>query len=317
MNHSSTILVTGASGFVGSQLAKRELERGNRVSGIHHPSEEPALGFASAGIDLKDKETLRNFILEVKPSRVYHLAALSSVRMCQENPVLAFDTNVTGTLNLFDILSELEPKPTVLFTSSCEVYGKVDAAKQPIDETCSPSPVNIYGLSKLTAEELCHYYTKEYGLAVVITRAFNHTGPGQSSNFVFPYVASTLARIEAGREEPVLRMGNLSVGRDYLDARDVVSAYQKIMDNIQTAEIFNVTSGRCILIEEGVRMLIEISGLKVTIKKDESRIRPYDIPRLSGDSSLLEKNLGWRRDYTLERTFADLLHYWRVKEGLS
>lgn len=149
----------------------------------------------------------------------------------------------------------------------------------------------------------------------MISRGFNHTGPGQAQHFVFPHVARTLARIELGKEESVLRMGNLSVRRDFLDARDVVNAYMTIMDKSTPGKTYNVTSARCISIEEGVNILVEISGIKVKIITDESRMRSYDIPELSGSSALLESELGWHAEKTLEETFKDMLLYWRKKEG--
>lgn len=308
-----TILITGASGFVGRLLAQAEIENGNKVIGIHDPSESPQLEFESQGLDIRDTSKLQNFIAELKPRKTYHLAAISSVRMCQENPSLCFDVNVTGTLNLLDASSKLKAKPKVLFTSSCEVYGRVDPADLPIGEDAKPYPINIYGLSKLTAEGICRFYMREFGLPIVITRAFNHTGPGQAEGFVFPHVASALAR----KNSPILKLGNLSVIRDVLDARDVVRAYMKVMDRGKPGSVYNVASGRLISIEQGVRMLIEISGLSVKIAQEESRMRAYDIPQLTGDASRIEKDLGWRAEITLEQTFKDLLRYWRAKEGIS
>lgn len=319
------ILITGASGFVGRLLARAEMERGNTVIGIHDPQESPDLPFESKGVDIRDKKTLQDFISPFKPQRVYHLAAISSVRMCQENPGMCFGVNVTGTLNLLDACSKLDEKPRVLFTSSCEVYGNVDAAEQPVREDHPPAPINIYGLSKLLGEEVCHYYNYIWGprsdsensSGVIITRGFNHTGPGQKESFVFPHVARSLAKIEKGDAEPVLKMGNLSVIRDVLDARDVVRAYMMAADKAKPGSTYNVTSGRCISIEEGVRMLVEISGLKVKIVQESSRMRTYDIHQLHGDASRIGKDLGWRTEITLEQTMKDLLSYWRAKEGVS
>lgn len=310
------ILITGASGFVGGLLARAEIERGSQVIGIHDPQESPDLPFESKGIDIRDKKTLQDFITPLKPQRVYHLAAISSVRMCEENPSLCFGVNVTGTLNLLDALSRLEEKPRVLFASSCEVYGNVDPSRQPVNEDTRPAPINVYGLSKLMGEEICQFYMREHGLPIIISRAFNHTGPGQKDSFVFPHVASTLVKIENGAAEPVLKMGNLSVRRDVLDARDVVRAYMMAADKAKPGSTYNVTSRRCISIEEGVRMLVEISGLRVKIVRESSRMRTYDIPRLTGDASRIGKDLGWRAEISLEQTMKDLLSYWRAKEGV-
>lgn len=311
----SIILITGASGFVGKLLGEKETGRGNTIVGLHLPEETPELPFESRGIDLRDAKGIRNYIQEKKPERVYHLAALSSVRACEEHPVDCFDSNVTGTMNLLEALSELPVKPRILFTSSCEVYGSVPPSSQPVDEKCPPSPINVYGFSKVIGEKICRFYSNRNSLPVMISRGFNHTGPGQAQHFVFPHVARTLARIELGKEESVLRMGNLSVRRDFLDARDVVNAYMTIMDKSTPGKTYNVTSARCISIEEGVNILVEISGIKVKIITDESRMRSYDIPELSGSSALLESELGWHAEKTLEETFKDMLLYWRKKEG--
>lgn len=312
------ILITGASGFVGRLLARAEMERGSKVIGIHDPAESPDLSFNSYPIDLRSPRALKDFINEIGVlRRVYHLAAISSVRMCQENPGMCFEVNVTGTLNLLDALSKLEHRPRVLFTSSCEVYGNVDPSRQPVNEDTRPAPINVYGLSKLMGEEICQFYMREHGLPTIISRGFNHTGPGQTESFVFPHVARSLARIEKDGQEHVLKMGNLSVIRDVLDARDVVRAYMMAADKAKPGSTYNVTSGRCISIEQGVRMLVEISGLKVKIVQEASRMRTYDIHQLHGDASRIGKDLGWRAEITLEQTMKDLLSYWRAKEGVS
>ena len=319
------ILITGASGFVGRLLARAEIERESQVIGIHDPAESPDLSFNSYPIDLRNSQALKEFINEIGVLRgVYHLAAISSVRMCQENPGMCFGVNVTGTLNLLDALSKLDERPRVLFASSCEVYGNVDPSRQPVNEDTRPAPINVYGLSKLLGEEICHYYNYIWGPhvnekrshGVLISRGFNHTGPGQTESFVFPYVASSLAKVEKGAAEPVLKMGNLSVIRDVLDARDVVRAYMMAADKAKPGSTYNVTSGRCISIEEGVRMLVEISGLRVKIVQESSRMRTYDVPRLTGDASRIDKDLGWRAEISLEQTMKDLLSYWRAKEGV-
>lgn len=229
---------------------------------------------------------------------------------------MCFEVNVTGTLNLLDACSKLDEKPRVLFTSSCEVYGNVDPSRQPVNEDTRPAPINVYGLSKLMGEEICQFYMREHGLPIIISRGFNHTGPGQTESFVFPHVARSLARIEKGGQEPVLKMGNLSVRRDVLDARDVVRAYMMVADKAKPGSTYNVTSGRCISIEQGVRMLVEISGLKVKIVQESSRMRTYDIHQLHGDASRIGKDSGWRAETTLEQTMKDLLSYWRAKEGV-
>ncbi len=305
-------------------LAAEEARRENHVIGIHHPAENPDLDFFSHGIDLRDRAKLRDLLAAYCPARVFHLAAISSVRACQENPGLCFDTNVTGTLNLLDIIAELSldiiaelsHKPRILLASSCEVYGSVEEKSLPLNEDSPAVPINIYGLSKLKAEEICEFYVRRSNLDIMVSRGFNHTGPGQAQRFVFPHVAHTLARIEAGKEEPVLKLGNLSVKRDILDVRDVIRAYGAIMDKGKTGSIYNVASGQCISIEEGVKLLVEISGLRITIIQEKSRMRSYDIPALSGDASRAERELGWRAEITLAETFANLLRYWREKEGL-
>lgn len=310
------ILITGASGFVGRKLAQKEINEGNRVRGIHLPAESPELEFESKGVNLRDFQTIKDFIKGLgKLDEVYHLAAVSSVRSCQENPATCFEANVTGTLNLLEILADLEHKPRVLFTSSCEVYGMVPGENQPVTEDEPARPVNAYGLSKLAAEEVCSYYCRSRELEVMITRSFNHTGPGQAPGFVFPKVARELVHIEKGRKEPVLRMGNLSVQRDYLDVRDVLRAYTAVMEKGEPGKAYNVTSGHMVSIREGVGMLVEISGLRVNIVEEETLVRSYDIPELTGDAGRAGDELGWKARIPVKQTFRDLLEYWKQKEG--
>jgi GDP-4-dehydro-6-deoxy-D-mannose reductase len=147
---------------------------------------------------------------------------------------------------------------------------------------------------------------------VVILRPFSHTGPGQAPNFIFPKVASGIADIERGRREPVIEMGNLDVRRDYTDVRDVVRAYSLALKHCRAGESYNVTSGRPIVLRQGVDILARLARVPVVIRSSPAEFRPHDIPVLTGDPGRFKKATGWQPQIPFEQTLADLLDYYRA-----
>lgn len=194
--------------------------------------------------------------------------------------------------------------PRVLFTSSAEVYGRQPADAFPLRETLALQPANPYAASKAAAEAMALAEARRYGLDVVVTRAFNHIGPGQSDRFVVANFALQLARIAAGGE-PRLEVGNLSARRDFLDVRDVVAAYVALACEGESANAYNVCSGTAVSIEEILRELIHIARVPVEVREDPARMRPSDVPLFYGGNEKLRARTGWQprivlRDSLLE-----------------
>ncbi|HET7231567.1 MAG TPA: GDP-mannose 4,6-dehydratase [Longimicrobium sp.] len=303
------VLVTGAAGFAGCHLAQALLAEGHEVWGTlqsgHAPPREPA-GVRWAAMELTSADSIARAMGETRPERVFHLAAQASVANSFDDPEATWEVNATGTLRLVSALPE---GARMLFISSSEVYGVVPDAGQPIREAAPPRPGNPYAASKAAAEMAVLEAALGHANAhAVIARSFSHTGPGQDNRFALAAFARQLARIAAGLDAPVLRVGNLEARRDYLDVRDVVRAYLLLMERGVPGEIYNVASGEPYRLGELLEMLIELSGTGARVEVDPARVRPVDVPLLSGNSSAL-RALGWAPEIPLRQTLADLLRH--------
>ena len=307
------ILVTGAEGFVGGHLLRALAREGGHdvVAGYWPPGGPAATGPASlvqqAPVDVTSSDSLEGALAEHRPEWVIHLAAQSSVSRSFADPVGTWEVNATGTLRLAEAL-RLRGTGGVrlLVISSAEVYGAVPAEEQPIPETAPLAPSTPYGASKAAAEMAALQVAEDQGVEVVIARSFNHAGPGQDERFVFPSMARQLVRMRRGELEPVLRVGNLEVSRDFLDVRDVVRAYLLLMKRGRSRTVYNVCSGVSRSLLDMVRGLVELSNTGARLEVDPERFRPVDIPVLYGDPTRL-RQLGWEPEVDLERTLRDLL----------
>ena len=228
-----TALITGVCGFVGHHLARHLLESGEQVFGTYLDDEDRRrigdLGKHVALLqgDVRDPRKMGLVLRKTRPDSIYHLAAQASVALSLSRPVLTVDVNVTGTAGLLEAVKRESPDTPVLFPSSSDVYGLVHPRDVPIRETHAPAPRNPYAASKLAAEEICRQYVRTHGLRVVMTRSFNHTGPGQACGFVVPDFASQIARLESSKGKAVLKVGNLNARRDLSDVRDIVRCWYR------------------------------------------------------------------------------------------
>lgn len=310
------ILVTGAEGFVGGHLL-RVLARdpGNELFGgvgPHHSADLPLVDDARGAsieavpLDVTSSASVDAAIERVQPQQVYHLAAQSSVGRSFADPIGTWEVNATGTLRLVEALRTAGVSARLLVISSVEVYGAVPLEQQPIEESFPLRPSTPYGASKAAAEFAALQAAEAGDLEVVVARSFTHAGPGQDERFVFPAMALQLARMQHAGTERVLRVGNLQVHRDYLDVRDVVRAYQVLMEAGESGSVYNVCSGQTQSLEDLVTRLAELSGTGARIEVDPERLRPVDIPVQYGSAARL-RALGWQPQITLEQTLTDLL----------
>jgi GDP-4-dehydro-6-deoxy-D-mannose reductase len=309
------ILVTGAEGFVGGHLLKALAREGAHevIAGCWAgepeagDSWEPEARIIKVHLDVTSSESVVSTIREHRPDWIFHLAGQSSVSRSFADPIGTWEVNATGTLRLAEALRAGRPGGTrLLVVSSAEVYGAVPAESLPVSETTALRPETPYGASKAAAEFAALQVAAEKGVEVVIARSFNHAGPGQDERFVFPSMARQLVRIRRGGAEPVLRVGNLEVHRDFLDVRDVIRAYLLLMQCGENRGIYNVCSGTSHSLLSLVTRLIDISGTGARLEVDPDRFRPVDIPVLYGDPAKLQA-LGWRAKMDLDQTLHDLL----------
>lgn len=299
-------LVTGATGFVGRHLVQRLRADGWDVVSAGGPAEraEDVLP-----IELADVDTLHAAFDVAQPGIVFHLAAQAFVPRSMEAPSETYVANVAGTANVLQALREackrFETSIRLLFVSSAEVYGAQTSTAMPLTESLAPNPVNPYAASKAAAEAIVLGEAHAFGVDAVITRAFNHIGPGQNERFVVPSFAAQLAAIARGAD-PVLMVGNLEAKRDFLDVRDVVAAYAALAQNGKSGEIYNVASGTAVSIRDILSELIRIAHVPVEVREDPSRLRPVDVPLVYGDNRKLREAADWSPSYTLRRSLQDV-----------
>jgi GDP-4-dehydro-6-deoxy-D-mannose reductase len=307
------VLVTGVSGFVGPHLARALARAGAEVSGLGPETEMPRLEPSLAAwhvADLRDLDSMKQAVAEAKPDAVVHLAGQSSAARSFEAPQETFTINALGTWNLLDAVKLGAPRARVLVVGTSEVYGPQPEGSR-VAEDAPFAPVSPYALSKAAADAFAEVFSKQSALDCLRTRSFGHTGPGQTDRFVVPAFAKQIAAIEAGRVEPVLRVGNLEVTRDLLDVRDVVSAYVALIERGTTGAAYNVCRGIGVKLTDVVRMLAERSRVPIRVEPDPSRMRPADVPYLVGDPTRIERDTGWRAEIPFERTLDDVLEEWR------
>lgn len=309
-------LITGIAGFAGGHLTKYLLGRGDEVAGIEQCDAKDCEEFAKAYKvkvfqgDIRDENIISKAIKQFKPDTIFHLAAQSSVKRSFEDPFETFSANSIGTLVLLETVSHSETPMKVLVISSSEVYGKLEPEECPVKEDHPFHPVNPYAVSKATVDLLAYQYYKAYGMAVYIVRAFSHSGPGQKTVGVLSDWAFQVAKIDLGRAQPVIKVGNLQVRRDYTDVRDVVRAYADIIEKGKQGEPYNVCAGVGYELQELLEKYEKFTNRKIKIVVDESRMRPVDIPILIGSNEKIKTDTGWQPVIPIETTLKDIFEYW-------
>lgn len=301
------VLITGANGFVGRHLIEHLVQ-------TQPDSELSAAVFQSTGmlphvreypIDLRDEKAVQALIAEVQPQQVYHLAGQAFVPRSFEAPWETLEVNIRSQLNLFLACLSQKLKPRILITASAEIYG--EAQTMPITEDAPLLPSSPYSVSKAAQDLLGLQYYLSHDLPVFRVRAFNHLGPGQSERFVAPAFAIQIARIEAGLQEAVMSVGDLSAKRDFTDVRDIVRAYVLIMQRGEPGAAYNLGSGKARSIQNLLETLLSFSVSNIEIKVDEARMRPSRIPVLESDIGRLQQATGWQPSIPFEQTLRDVL----------
>lgn len=307
-------LIIGGAGFVGDYLARHLQELGHQVSVTKMPHEVIDIpGTVVYDLDILEKDSIVALLQTVRPDYIFHLAAQSSVALSWKNPQLTIDVNIKGSINLLEALREWEGTPRVLMIGSGEEYGHIRPEETPVMETNSPRPGNIYAATKACQNMFGKIYADAYGIQVMMVRAFNHIGPNQAPLFVVADFCKQTAEIEAGRQEAVLKVGNLSAQRDFTDVRDVVKAYALLAEKGQAGETYNIGSGHAIAIEDILQMILSMSKADIKVVKDPSKLRPIDVPTIEAGTKKVYEATGWIPQIPLEQTIQETLDYWRRK----
>jgi GDP-4-dehydro-6-deoxy-D-mannose reductase len=264
---------------------------------------------------MTDWTSVYDLLDQVRPDKIFHLAAQSFVPNSWKAPKETLDTNILGELNIFEAVRRLKLDPWIQLACSSEEYGMVYPNEVPIKETNPLRPLSPYGVSKVTQDLLGYQYYQSYKLKIIRTRAFNHTGPRRGENFVTSNFAKQIAEIELGLREPVIYVGNLEAKRDFSDVRDVVCAYWLATEKGQPGEVYNICSNETMTIKQMLDTLLSLSPQRERIKvqEDPARLRPSDVVILLGDSSKFRQQTGWKPEIPFRQTMEDLLNYWRKK----
>lgn len=310
------ILITGATGFVGVHLRRYLLTATEwTIHGAIYPELEAATldpeRETLARLDLRDPEAVRAYLEQTRPDAIIHLAAQSHVPTAYKDPWDTLENNIRGQLNLLEACVRLELKPRCLVIGSGEEYGRDTPDAMPLREDHPLRPENPYSVSKVAQDVLGYQYFISYQIPVVRMRPFNHIGPGQSPRFVLPAFAQQVARIEAGLQEPVLRVGNLSPARDFTDVRDVVRAYHLALLKGEPGAAYNVSSSTSRTIQSLVNRLLELARVGIGVEIDPERYRPADVPIVYGSAEKLRQATGWEPEVPFEQTVQDVLEEWR------
>ena len=330
-------LITGVTGMVGSHLADFLLENTDweiygvcrwrsPLDNVNHlldrANRKDRIYFEYA--DLNDEISLMTVIKKNKPDYVFHLAAQSYPLTSFTAPLDTLNTNVLGTCRLLEALRMTKDedkgyKPVIHICASSEVFGKIPAEKKPktgIHEECPFHPASPYAISKVGTDLLGRYYAEAYGMTVMTTRMFTHTGPRRGDVFHESTFAKQIAMIEDGMIDPKVMVGNLKSLRTYADVRDAVRAYYLLVTEKPVAgEYYNIGGTYTCEVGDTLNTLLSYSTMKEKIKVecDPERLRPIDADLQVPDCSKFKKHTGWEPQISFEDTMRDLLEYWRAK----
>lgn len=305
------ILVTGAGGFVGQHLTQhlRRTYPDAIVFGTLYRGREsaPSAEIRYIQVDLLEKDSTQELLAETKPDQIFHLAGQASPGKSFGAAWKTLEMNIRAQLNLFEGCIELELRPRFLLTSSAEIYAITPPEIMPLTEDAPLRPRNPYGLSKLTQDMMGLQYAQSHQFHTIRARPFNHIGPGQSEGFVAPDFAVQIAKAEAGLQEPILHVGNLSAERDFTDVRDVVRAYDLLMEKGEPGGAYNVSSNTAYSIQSLLEALLNLTETPIKVQVDEAKLRPVDVPSIVGDSQKLRNLTGWQPEVPFEQTLTDVL----------
>lgn len=318
-------MITGIGGFVASHLADYLLEKGEEVYGTYRWTEDISRiekikeKIKMIPADLLDLSSLIRAIADNYPDYIFHLAAQSYVPDSFTNPIITVETNTVGTVNLLEairIIKEYinkEYDPVVHLCSSSEFYGRVEEHEVPITENHPMRPGNQYAIGKVGADAAGYFYYKYYGLKVIRTRMFTHTGYGRTMMSAECNFAKQIALIEKGKQLPIVKHGNLGSIRTWADVRDAVKAYYILVRKGTPGEVYNIGGSTVKTIGEALDYLISLSPMRKEIIKesDPKLVRKVDVNLQIVDISKFQKETGWAPEIPFEETMAEVLRYWR------
>ena len=311
----SPILITGGTGFAGSHLIEALLEKGVPAADIHVTNLVKKPSFVDTilpeanihQLDLTHSRATFELFAKLKPRSIYHLASFSSPSLSLENTTKAIETNVEIQMNVLEAMREHTPQARLLSIGSASEYA---GSTEPLTEISQLGPHDPYGVSKVAQDMLAYSYTVRYELGIVRVRPFNHIGERQEPGFVVSDFAQQIVKIEKGLERE-LRVGNLTVSRDFSDVKDIVRGYILLMTKGQAGQVYNLGSGQDVTIQELLDKMKSFAKVGLSVSPEERKQRPGDIGRSVADITKI-KALGWQPTIPLDETLQRILNWWRL-----
>jgi len=313
------VLVTGVNGFVGAHLCDLFFAKGYRVFGLGRQRESRSNVHHYVSLDILDTEELTRTIAKIQPEWIVNLAAVSSPRQNAASPAPALRANILGALSVCEATLRAGKHCRLLQVGSSKEYGEVqDAGSELVGETHVPAPSDLYGVGKYAAELIGKVFANQSGLDILFSRSFNHTGPGQSPKFVCADWAMQAARIQAGLQEPKIRVGQIDQHIDFLDVRDVASAYELLLLRGRSGQVYNVCSGKTQFLRSVLEKLMAMSGFEVeVISAAKPQAPKASLMILAGDNRRLIEDTGWKPGFSFDTTLRDTFMYWKKQFNAS
>jgi len=303
-------LITGCNGFVGRYLSEYLQSVGREIIGIDVQEKSYFRWMEYRSLDISKSHELKRFYEKIFVDEIYHLAAVANTRTANKEPQKAVDVNVGGTTNLCELVRQNRDVKLLVIGTSQEYKVKSGSDVVYVEDDQLEAG-SIYGASKICAELIGLEYQRQYDLDIYFTRSFNHSGPGQESSYVLSDFAKQCVEIKFGRKEAVLNVGNIDVSRDFLDVRDVVSAYVDIVTKGEAGEVYNVCSGKTYLLRDLLKILISYTGRHdIKVHEDLDRIRNKDPFEIRGDNTKLTHQTRWRQRVAVQTMLKDLFLSW-------
>jgi GDP-4-dehydro-6-deoxy-D-mannose reductase len=311
------VLITGATGFSGSALVEQYAVAGYEVHGVYRdPADDRSWlpdDVAFHAVDLNDGLAVLDVVGAVTPTVVHHLAAQSSAAVSLQDPMGTVTANTLMQYNVLEAVRRATPTARVVVVGSCDEYGDVAPDDNPITETQELRPVTPYALSKVVQDLMGQQYAIAHNLQVVRVRPFLQLGPRRSDRFAAGSFARQIAEIEIGNREPIIRVGNIDLQRDFCDVRDVARALALVAEAGVARAVYNIASGRAHTLRDLLTLMLERAGVEATIMQDETRLRSGEPLVLIGDATRLRAATGWTPQISFEQSAADTLSYWQVQ----